>query len=248
MSLGERFKKLTRPHRVQLRIIVSCDSGGLEREGRSRGVIRMTEGANPSQFDLSPVPPVLCAPITEQTCSLLRFNSLFCFATPNFTAVIHLNRRYACWELCKDLHREIATVDDERRDIEVKVARNEREIYALHHFLGIQFRDPQCVYAARVFFYAFSLKKPSDSELRLITPPLHIHLWLREKAAFFFLPYLVIGAPPVSSSLLMPYKHPYFVWDLYFLEMLFLQFRLIVAFAPCGDETMRLYCFQPYIK
>ncbi|XP_035471229.1 caldesmon 1a isoform X4 [Scophthalmus maximus] len=30
-------------------------------------------------------------------------------------------------ELCKDLHREIATVDDERRDIEVKVARNERE-------------------------------------------------------------------------------------------------------------------------
>lgn len=26
------------------------------------------------------------------------------------------------------------------------------------------------------------------------------------------------GALPVSSSLLMLYKHPYFVWDLYFLE------------------------------
>lgn len=39
------------------------------------------------------------------------------------------------------------------------------------------------------------------------------------------------GAPPVSSSLLMPYKHPYFVWDMYFLECFFSQFCLIVGVA-----------------
>lgn len=39
------------------------------------------------------------------------------------------------------------------------------------------------------------------------------------------------GAPPVSSSLLMPYKHPYFVWDLYFLECLFSNSCLIVGAA-----------------
>lgn len=31
-------------------------------------------------------------------------------------------------ELCKDLHWKIDTVDDERYDIEVKVAKNEKEL------------------------------------------------------------------------------------------------------------------------
>lgn len=67
----------------------------------------------------------------------------------------------------------------------------------------------------------------------------------RKPSPFFFLfPSLVTGkgsifsfhiwsygAPPVSSSLLMPYKHPYFVWDMYFLECFFSQFCLIVGVA-----------------
>lgn len=44
------------------------------------------------------------------------------------TVVYRSLRLFSSQELCKDLHREIATVDDERRDIEVKVARNEREV------------------------------------------------------------------------------------------------------------------------
>lgn len=56
----------------------------------------------------------------------------------------------------------------------------------------------------------------------------------RKPSLFFLFPSLVTGkgsifsfhiwsygARPGSSSLLMPYKHPYFVWDLYFLECLF---------------------------
>lgn len=50
------------------------------------------------------------------------------------------------------------------------------------------------------------------------------------------------GALPVSSSLLMPSKHPYFVWDLYFLECFFSQFCMIVGVA---SESALLKGTQP---
>lgn len=50
------------------------------------------------------------------------------------------------------------------------------------------------------------------------------------------------GALPVSSSLLMPSKHPYFVWDLYFLECFFSQFCMIVGVA---SESVLLKGTQP---
>lgn len=65
------------------------------------------------------------------------------------------------------------------------------------------------------------------------------------KGSIFSLHIWSYGAPPVSSSLLMPYKHPYFVWDLYFLACLFLQFCLIVGVA---SESALLKGTQAFYK
>ena len=65
-------------------------------------------------------------------------------------------------------------------------------------------------------------------------PPLFFFLFpslVTGKGSIFSFHIWSYGAPPVSSSLLMPYKHPYFVWDLYFLECLFSNSCLIVGAA-----------------